>query len=503
MELTAYRWAPLLIILTTGCSSSGLFGGRTPDERNSTADAFESRRDAGEAAEDRSPASQRGGAGTAGRKPAVDTGLRRQKVATQLAAAARFENAGDSRAARAAYERVLELEPAHSLANYQLAVLADDEGRFDEAEAHYRILLSKTPKNPDLLASLGWSYFLQGRYEESERTLREALTVDARHPTALYNLGWLYGTLGDYDQAQAIFRTAGTEQDAAHAMAELFPRGRPASAPETPSGAPRNPFKPPSDTLASGKNLAGPGLADRMVSGPISAPAPWLKPSDRPIATGAAPRAGMSGQGVQTAATRNDGRFDEVFSELDSHQSPASGSSSRPSAEEHGKTLAPPPEFVDTPRAAPGSIETAGYDQSAGEPRGGAGPVITPGKSPPLGAMALPEIKDPASSAGPGSPPETAVAPRAAEVAVGRGTAPRSLPDWPYRSGEAGAGPDRPQTNLSNRPSSRTAAAQLGLSVGPGGLLFPMATEGASAGQSGSSAGSGPDPRSSPTGAIR
>jgi thioredoxin-like negative regulator of GroEL len=502
MELTAYRWAPLLIILTTGCSSSGLFGGRAPEERNSTANAFESRRDQGDAAGDRSPGSRRG-AGAGRQKPAVDTGLRRQKVATQLAAATRFENAGDSRAARTAYERVLELEPAHSLANYQLAVLADDEGRFDEAEAHYRILLSKTPKNPDLLASLGWSYFLQGRYDESERTLREALAVDAQHPTALYNLGWLYGTLGDYDQALAIFRTAGTEKDAARAMAELFPRGRPASAPETPSGAPRNPFKPPTDNLASGKAPERPGLADRMASGPISAPAPWLKPSDRPIATGAAPRARLSGQAVQTAAAQNAGRFDEVFSELDSHSGSTSGSSSRPPAEDQVKSLAPPPEFLDAPRAAPGAIETAAYDQNTGEPRRGPGPVITPRKSPAPGALAMPETEDAASSASPGSLPETTAAPGATDVAVGRDPGSRSLPDWPYRSGASGAGADRPRAGLPARPSTRAAAAQLGLSIGPGGLLFPIATDGASAAQSVSSPGSRPDSRSSQPGTTR
>jgi Flp pilus assembly protein TadD len=484
------------LILTTGCSSLGLFGGRAPDERNSTADTFESQRDAADSEDGRSFPSRRAGAGSARSTAAVDTGLRRQKVATQLAAATRFENAGDLRAARTAYERVLELEPAHSLANYQLAVLADDEGRFDEAEAHYRILLDKSPKNPDLLASLGWSYFLQGRYDESERTLREALTVDSRHPTALYNLGWLYGTLGDYDQAQAIFRTAGSEEDAATAMAELFPRGRPASAPQTPSGAPRNPFKPPSDNLASGTSREKPGLADRMSSGPISAPAPWQKPSDRPVAARGAPRARVAGQPVQAAAAQSAGRFDDVFAELDAPTNPAAGSTSPRLADAQIKPLSPPPEFLEPPHAAPGKIETAGYDPNADEPRRGDGPVITPKKRATPVAVASPQVSPPAD--GVGDLPERAAASRAADAAEGRGALSRSLPAWPHRPGGAGGPSKGAPADLPARPSPRAAAAQLGLSVGPGGLLFPLTTEGAAPAQTAAAPGSDPALRTAP-----
>jgi hypothetical protein len=476
MDLTLYRWAPLLLILMTGCSSSGLFGGRAPEERNSTAETFESRRDGADSSEGRSLASRRAGAASSRSSTTVDSGLRRQKVATQLAAAARFEKAGDSRAARAAYERVLELEPAHSLANYQLAVLADDEGRFDEAEAHYRILLSKTPKNPDLLASLGWSYFLQGRYDESERTLREALTVDSRHPTALYNLGWLYGTLGDYDQALAIFRTAGTEEEAAHAIAELFPRGRPASAPETPTGAPRNPFKLPSDNLASGKNREMPGLSDRMPPGPISAPAPWQKKSDRPIAASAAPRTRPPGHSVQPSAIQSAGHFDEVFSQLDSQTGPTINPSGRSSTGDQVKSLAPPPEFLEPPHAGADGIATVAHAQPADEPGNGEGPVITPKKSPPSGTAAT--AQNPAPAEGAGGLADGAAVPRTADSTVGRGPPSRSLPDWPYRNDPSGTRSDSPRTDPPVRPSARTTAAQLGLSVGPGGLMFPITTEG-------------------------
>src|SRR4029079_4048638 len=132
----------------------------------------------------------------------------RQKlqIAEALAEAGRADRANDPAGVRTAYARVVALEPMHAYANYQLAVIADNEGRFTEAERHYQTLLRKSPRNADLLASLGWSYLLQGRYEESERTLREALAVDSKHRTAMYNLGWLYGTLGDYDQSIAIFR---------------------------------------------------------------------------------------------------------------------------------------------------------------------------------------------------------------------------------------------------------------------------------------------------------
>ncbi len=133
----------------------------------------------------------------------------------------RSQSVGDRRAARSAYEQALRLAPGNPRANFQLAIMDDDEGRFAEAEAHYMTLRRQDPREPNILASLGWSYLLQGRYEESDRILREALQYDGNNKLALNNLGMLYGTCGDYDGALTIFRMAGSEADAQRALAML------------------------------------------------------------------------------------------------------------------------------------------------------------------------------------------------------------------------------------------------------------------------------------------
>jgi tetratricopeptide (TPR) repeat protein len=150
------------------------------------------------------------------------------RVADLLQSGSRALQSGNSIAARAAYEQVITLDPEHVYAHSQLAILADNERRFDDAERHYRVVLRKQPNNPDVLSNIGWSYLLQRRYEESASVLREALRIAPRHQKANFNLGWLYGLNGNYDAARNLFLTAGSEAQAQRALAELFPNGPPA-----------------------------------------------------------------------------------------------------------------------------------------------------------------------------------------------------------------------------------------------------------------------------------
>ena len=47
--------------------------------------------------------------------------------------------------------------------------IADDERKFPEAERIYQSLLKDRPKDPAVLTSLGWSYYLQGRLDDDFR----------------------------------------------------------------------------------------------------------------------------------------------------------------------------------------------------------------------------------------------------------------------------------------------------------------------------------------------
>lgn len=144
-----------------------------------------------------------------------------RRIQDLLAAGENSQNSGDRRAARSAFEQVLKIAPGDASANYQLAIMDDEDGRFADAERHYFTVMRQTPNDPNVLSSMGWSYLLQGRFDDSDRILREALRYDPDNKFALNNLGMLYGTRGDYDGALTIFRMAGSEADAQKALAML------------------------------------------------------------------------------------------------------------------------------------------------------------------------------------------------------------------------------------------------------------------------------------------
>ena len=449
MTSVLHRLLPLSLILLTGCSSSGIFNGRS-SRNDGVAKAFETQRDA---AREDSQALRRADAPVS-RPPTTASNVTanpRQKIqiAEILAEAARAERANDSAAARIAFERVVALDSAHSYANYQLAVIADNEGRFTDAERHYQTLLRKSPKNADLLASLGWSYLLQGRYEESERTLREALVIDPKHRTAMYNLGWLYGTLGDYDQSLAIFRSAGSEEDAQRAVAELFPRGRPAVSAQLASGLPRNPF-----VSEAGNSTGNRGRSDNQIGGgALSAPAPWQRNQGR----------------VQTASTKRDrsatldsSGFDAAFTQL--------------GAADGTNTSLPGTD----PAQAGGVITMGGTEQPLDPPPGHDFPVITPrsGNTSPAGDVSIGGL----GGAHPGVP-------LVGELTASRSRNPRGnaqgIPDWPDRDGTRGSPGSIEALSGARFQSPQTFAARVGLSAGPSGLPFSL-----SAPQAAPSAGS-------------
>ncbi|MSR59866.1 MAG: tetratricopeptide repeat protein [Planctomycetaceae bacterium] len=436
MTLKTPVWFAAAIVLVAGCSSSGLPWGKSSKGGSGAAETFAQQRATDESAGVRPKNVAAGRSARAGGAAPLEPTARQNQIKQLLAAAASHEQAQNPTAARTAYERVLKLDPEHWLANYQLAVLADDEGRFDEAERHYRILLKQTPRKADLLASLGWSYLLQRRYDESERALRGALTTDPQHRTALYNLGWLYGTLGDYDQALEIIRKAGSEQDAQRAIAELFPRGRPAGAHHLAAGALRNPFNAVGDDTIANLDRSRSLSPNRRTEEPVSAPTPWQGPGDSSMAWADSARSGSKNSGQSAASRAHDSEpLDQVFAALDAQAAPRS----RPlpaGPKSTGEWQLPPA----TGNASDGkstAIQQAVYDVAQ-----------KPGET-----HSAPSTKGPV----------------AGTTAHAGDTG--SLPDWPFRPDRNTA--DAPQ-RASPRQQARRDAARMALSTGPGGLPFPL-----------------------------
>ncbi len=438
MSHSAYRPLAAMLMLLSGCASP-LFSGLSsriqtdsPSAGQKTSGLSTSPNAAGNS---NSPDPRLSDNRTADRQ----TPSSAQRLSDLLAAASRKQAAGKIFEAKRDYEQVLLLDPQNMTANYRLAVIADDERRFADAERHYFVMLKQSPQNPDVLASLGWSYLLNERYDDSDRVLREALQYEPKHQTALYNLGWLYGIRGDYDRALTIFRSAGSEADAQRALAEL--KATAARPPQVAGAAAYNGTNreslPIEGTWPAGtfRTLGN----ERQASRELSAPAPW--------------NAG------RTAAndSRSRGQTSGVFPEADAY---ASSSPTQANQTINYEQTAPP---------------MTGRQQS---------PVITPAavgagmNSRRQGNTAWNAI--PAGNALP--PPAGSVNPPVADKFVERSqnaAGISSLPDW---SGVAAA--ERfvlPQGDGSAHPGrnslsgAQLTAAQLGLAAGSGGIIFPDA----------------------------
>jgi hypothetical protein len=354
----------------------------------------------------------------------MSTPASEQRIADLLASASLSQRARKLAEARTTYEQVLRLDSRNMTANYQLAVIADDEGRFADARQYYFALLRQSPHNPDVLASLGWSYLLQGRYDECESALKDALHYSPAHQTALYNLGWLYGTRGDYEYALALFRKAGTEAEAQRALAELQQATPPA--------------QPPAIEGYQNSQVA---IRERTTSQTISAPAPW---NADPRVSGSRERTGTSGMFSEVDAVASSSPTQANRTQTIQYEQ-----SSRLPADQHHAVITPGASRsgVSGPRSG-NAVWTTGNSQAA------------PGSRPKVNTPADWQRNVPANSAG---PPEWSDS---------------TLPD---RSEAVAEFTSMPRAEQASRPDAWAAAAQLGLGAGQPWPVVPSSPQTAGA----------------------
>jgi tetratricopeptide (TPR) repeat protein len=96
---------------------------------------------------------------------------------------------------------VIELNPSHHSAYFNLAYLHQDHERLDLANQCFLSALKLYPTDLDTLISLGIVSRQQREYQRSFYFYNQALNVDETSTTALYNLGNLYYELGDPQNA--------------------------------------------------------------------------------------------------------------------------------------------------------------------------------------------------------------------------------------------------------------------------------------------------------------
>ncbi|HEY8741360.1 MAG TPA: tetratricopeptide repeat protein [Candidatus Dormibacteraeota bacterium] len=153
-----------------------------------------------------------------------------QQASAALSAGLLAQNQGKTQEAINDYNKVLAHDPKNKYAYYDLGLIDQQAGRNDSAEKRYRSALTVDPQFEPALFNLAILRTVPSR-SEAENLYRQVITVDAKNAAAHLNLGFVLKSEGRTDEASAEFATAVALD------AQLAPRV-PAPAP-SPSPSPR------------------------------------------------------------------------------------------------------------------------------------------------------------------------------------------------------------------------------------------------------------------------
>jgi predicted TPR repeat methyltransferase len=106
------------------------------------------------------------------------------------------------------YRRVLEAEPGHTRALHYAGVLAQQQGRSDDAILLIEKSLAREPDQADGYNNLAIVLQSVGQLDAAVDAYRRAIAIDPRHANAHSNLGVLLRATGKPVEAEAEYRTA-------------------------------------------------------------------------------------------------------------------------------------------------------------------------------------------------------------------------------------------------------------------------------------------------------
>jgi Flp pilus assembly protein TadD len=148
------------------------------------------------------------------------------------------------------YRDVLNEAPDHPDAHHGLAMAADLDEDWGDAEYHYKQALRIRPRDAVLLSDLGYSYILQNRFSEAARYLNQAIELQPGYERAHMNIALLDIKQGNRAAAeQRLVQRLGNSSQTAGILASLEQQAFPATvAPATTSNPAARPERSPGNT---------------------------------------------------------------------------------------------------------------------------------------------------------------------------------------------------------------------------------------------------------------
>ena len=132
-----------------------------------------------------------------------------------------FEAQGNLDAAIVEYQDALKVTenkrrgPFHAadqaLAHRRMGGAMDRQGRFAQAETHYKYALKLSPKDPKAWNDAGYSYYLQGRWADAEQALKTALRLAPNDERVRTNLGLTLAAAGRTKEALPLLSQSNGE----------------------------------------------------------------------------------------------------------------------------------------------------------------------------------------------------------------------------------------------------------------------------------------------------
>jgi tetratricopeptide (TPR) repeat protein len=104
---------------------------------------------------------------------------------------------GDTAGARKVLDKSLAIDPRLARTNFFYARALKEDGDYDGAIAHLKIVLEQFPRDRVVHNELGRVLFLQKRYADAVKEFEQTLSIDPEDLQAHYNLMLCYNGLGD------------------------------------------------------------------------------------------------------------------------------------------------------------------------------------------------------------------------------------------------------------------------------------------------------------------